>query len=104
MCAAAPCRAVILLAIALISPPAAAKAPQFDPGESVAANAVFDGGEVALADGRHVAPLGILLPRGREPGAEAAREALAARLIGHPLELRFDGTRADRHGRVVAHL
>jgi micrococcal nuclease len=104
MSAAAPSRAVILLAIALISPPAAAKAPQFEPGEIVAATAVLDGGELALADGRHVAPLGILLPRGREPGAAAAREAMAARLIGRPLELRFDGNRMDRHGRVAAHL
>ncbi len=99
----AACRAVIL-AIALISPPAAAKAPQFEAGEIVEASAVLDGGELALADGRHVAPLGILLPRGREPGAALAREALAARLIGRALELRFDGSRGDRHGRVAAHL
>jgi endonuclease YncB( thermonuclease family) len=104
MSAAAPFRAVILLAIALLSPPAAAKAPPFDVGETVAATAVLDGGEVALEDGRHVAPLGILLPRGREPEADTAREALAARLVGRTLELRFDGNRRDRHGRIVAHL
>ncbi len=104
MLAAAPCRAAILLAIALTSPAAAARAPQFDGSETVEATAVLDGGEVALADGRHVAPLGILLPRGPEPGAATAREALAARLIGYPLELRFDGDRTDRHGRIAAHL
>jgi endonuclease YncB( thermonuclease family) len=104
MFAAAPCRAVILLAIALMSPPAAAKAPVFEGSETVETTAVLDGGELALADGRHVAPLGILLPRGREPGAAAAREAMAARLIGRPLELRFDGSRVDRHGRIAAQL
>ena len=104
MAAVAFCRAVILLATALLSPPAAAKAPIFEEGETVAATAVLDGGEIALADGRHVVPLGILLPRGREAGAGTAREALATRLIGRPLELRFDSNRTDRHGRVAAHL
>jgi micrococcal nuclease len=104
MSAVAPCRAVILLAIALIPAPAAAKAPVFEGSETVAATAVLDGGELTLTDGRQVAPLGILLPRGREPGAAAAREALVARLIGRPLELRFDGNRVDRHGRIAAHL
>ena len=65
---------------------------------------MLDGGELALADGRHVVPLGILLPRGREPGAEMVRAAMAARVIGRPLELRFEGNRTDRHGRVAAHL
>ena len=104
MSAAAPCRAAILLVIALISAPAAAKAPQFEPGETVEATAVLDGGELALADGRHVVPLGLLVPRGREAVAAAARDALAARVIGRPLELRFDGSRTDRHGRIVAQL
>jgi micrococcal nuclease len=104
MSAAAPSRAVILLTIALIALPASAKPPQFEAGETVAVTAVLDGGEVALGDGRHVAPLGILLPRGREPQAETAREALAAQLVGRTLELRFDGNRGDRHGRVAAHL
>jgi nuclease-like protein len=104
MSAAALCRAVVVLAIVLLSPAAAARAPQFAAGETVEATAVLDGGEVALSDGRHVVPLGILLPRGREPGAEAARTAMAARLIGRPLELRFDGNRTDRHGRLAAQL
>jgi endonuclease YncB( thermonuclease family) len=105
MSAAAPSRAILLLAIVLISAaPASARPPQFEAGETVAVTAVLDGGEVALGDGRHVAPLGILLPRGREPEAEMAREALAARLSGRTLELRFDGNRGDRHGRVAAHL
>jgi len=65
MFAAAPCRVVIALAFALLSPPVVAKPPQFEPGEIVEAVAVLEGGEVALADGRHVAPLGIVMPRGQ---------------------------------------
>ena len=104
MSAAAPCRALFLLVIVLLSLPAAAKVPRFETGEIVEAVAVLEGGEIVLADGRHVAPLGIVLPRARQAEAETARQAMAARLIGRAVELRFDGSRVDRHGRVPAHL
>jgi endonuclease YncB( thermonuclease family) len=104
MFAVAPFRAVVLLALALLPLPVAAKVPDFEKGEIVEAVAVLEGGEVALADGRHVAPLGIVLPRGGQAETETVREAVAARLIGRALELRFDGSRGDRHGRVLAHL
>ena len=104
MLAAAPCRATLWLAIALLSPPAAAKAPDFEAGEIVEVAAVLERGEIALADGRHVAPLGMLVPGGGEPFGETSRKALEARLAGRTVELRFDGGRVDRHGRVLAHL
>jgi micrococcal nuclease len=104
MFAAAHSRATLSLALSLLSLPVAAKVPHFETGEIVEAVTVLEGGEIALADGRHVAPLGIILPRGRQGEAETARKAVATRLVGRTLELRFDGSRVDRHGRVLAHL
>jgi endonuclease YncB( thermonuclease family) len=98
---------VLQLAALLLLPLAstgAAKLPQFAPGETVTVSAILDGGALALADGRSMELVGLAVPRGRQPYAEEAQAALAKLLLGRAVELRYDGNRLDRHGRVLAHV
>ena len=97
------------------------RAPGIDaqaPPDGLAAGApgiareVIDGDTLILADGREVRLVGIQapkLPLGRPgfrpwPLAAEAREALRRLALGRRLTPRYGGARADRHGRVLAHL
>ena len=81
-------------------------------GPSRAVAAVIDGDTVRLDDGREVRLIGLIAPRAEDARAPAdnwppeaeSRKALAARLIGRTVSLAFQGPRADRYGRVLAHL
>ena len=101
----------LLLSLALLaSPPAAARLPAFERGETAEVRSVVDGGDIVLADGRSVRLAGIELPRpaaahGRAwPFAAEAKAALEKLVLGRAVELRFAGNRRDRHGRVLAHV
>jgi endonuclease YncB( thermonuclease family) len=73
---------------------------------------VVDGDTLMLDDGREVRLVGIQtpkLPLGRAgfrkwPLADEAKAALATLAGGKRLRVLFGGARADRHGRVLAHL
>jgi endonuclease YncB( thermonuclease family) len=73
---------------------------------------VEDGTTVTLADGRVLRLGGLLAPaapltRDRDapwPSAEAARIALADRVLGRPVSLRAADAAPDRHGRLVGQL
>ena len=73
---------------------------------------IVDGDTLVLDDGREVRLVGIQapkLPLGRAgfrkwPLADEAKAALAQLPAGTSLRVLFGGARADRHGRVLAHL
>ncbi|MGH6954888.1 MAG: thermonuclease family protein, partial [Alphaproteobacteria bacterium] len=82
-----------------------------DGGQGTVAQ-VVDGDTLRLADGRDVRLVGLQapkLPLGRAgfeawPLAGESRAALAELVDGRTLTLQFVGRRADRHGRLLAHL
>jgi endonuclease YncB( thermonuclease family) len=87
-----------------------AEACDLPPPESATVAAVLDGETLKLADGRIVKLIGAKAPaaplgwRGDDPWplveeAKAALEALAANKV---IELRFGGSRTDRHGYLLA--
>lgn len=86
--------------------------PGLEDGGSVAVAAVIDGDSLTLVDGRTVRLVGLQAPRlskGRRdfpewPFAREATAALDALLAGQTVTLRYGGARADRYGRVLAHL
>jgi endonuclease YncB( thermonuclease family) len=100
------------LAICLVAAVLSARASALEPGGVATVRAVIDGDTLELDDGRRVRLAGIAAPkrpaefpaRTPWPAADAAKSALAALAEGRAVELRFGGARADRHGRVVAHL
>jgi len=72
---------------------------------------IVDGDTIVLADGRRVRLIGIDSPEidyaggGVEPFADTARGELTALLTARPhVGIRFDATRSDRYGRLLAHL
>ena len=72
---------------------------------------IVDGETVVLDDGSELRLIGALVPRAIDAGADpgmwplevAAQEELRALVLGKSIELAFDGARADRYGRVLAH-
>ena len=84
----------------------------FSKGLPVMAVAVSDGDTLTLDDGRQVRLVGIQapkLPLGRPgfkpwPLGQTAKTALIRLARGYRLTPHFGGARADRHGRILAHL
>jgi endonuclease YncB( thermonuclease family) len=99
---------LLLLGAALSTPAQAARLPVFEPGETATVAAVVDGGEMILADGRHVRLVGIEAPHPAAahlrawPYAAEAKAALEKLVVGREVELRFGGNRRDRWGRILA--
>lgn len=86
-----------------------------EPGPSRAVAGIVDGETLRLDDGVEVRLIGALAPRAGDAGADesvaqvwppeiAARDALAALVAGQSVALAFAGRRADRYGRVLAHV
>lgn len=105
-----------VLALALIlgaGPSQAGKPPKgLQAGVPGTTARIVDGDTLVLGDGREVRLVGIQapkLPLGRAgfrkwPLADEAKAALASLAGGKRLRVLFGGARADRHGRVLAHL
>jgi micrococcal nuclease len=80
------------------------------PPESASVAAVLDGETLKLADGRIVKLIGSKAPdaplgwRGEDPWpfVEEAKAALEALAANRAIELRFGGSRTDRHGYLLA--
>lgn len=72
---------------------------------------IVDGETLALDDGSELRLIGMLAPRAIDVGAApgtwrletAAVEALQAHVLGKTVEVRFDGERKDRYGRLKGH-
>ncbi len=103
---------VLTLAGLLYAHITAADCPADRIDEQVRVAHVHDGDTLVLRDGRKVRLIGINapeLPREDDPGqpyAEESRDALRG-LFAPPddeLDLRYDGERFDRYGRLLAHL
>ena len=81
-------------------------------GQLVAIVEVVDGDTVVLSDGRQVRLVGIQapkLPLGRKgfekwPLADESKAALEKVALNQKFQLRYGGSRMDRHGRVLAHM
>jgi micrococcal nuclease len=101
------CAGVVCLA-AFLSP--LARACDLPPPETAKVAAVIDGETLKLADGRTVKLIGAKAPnpplgwRGEDPWpfVEDARGALESLAANKAIELRFGGSRTDRHGYLLA--
>ena len=105
-------RCFALIALLLFASPAAGLAFSLPADITAQVAAVIDGDTVTLADGREVRLVGIQapkLPLGRRgfaewPLAGEAKTKLEGLTLGQDVTLHYGGARADRHGRLLAHL
>lgn len=65
---------------------------------------VRSGDAVALKGGQVVRLAGIEAPKGADPFAAEAREALSKLVLGQQVQLMYGGARLDAYGRTLAHL
>ena len=83
-----------------------------DEGPSGVVSTVIDGETIKLEDGTEVRLIGALAPRARDAGAppgswapeKNAVDALSRLVLGKHVKLAYGGRRADRYGRVLAHV
>ncbi len=108
-----------ILAVAIFPPlsraeekPASASACSLEAGEDRTVTNVLDGETLAVDGGTQVRLIGALAPRafdtagdvGHWPLAEQARLGLEQLVAGRGVRLAFAGRRADRYGRLLAHV
>jgi micrococcal nuclease len=82
-----------------------------DPGPAHTVTRIIDGETLALDDGSELRLIGVLAPRAIDVGAApgtwrleaAAVEALQGLVLGRTVEVRFDGERNNRYGRLKGH-
>ncbi|MGZ3273488.1 MAG: thermonuclease family protein [Caulobacteraceae bacterium] len=65
---------------------------------------VRSGDAVVLRSGQVVRLAGVEAPKGADPFAVQARDALARLVLGHEVQLMYGGARQDAYGRALAHL
>ena len=65
---------------------------------------VRSGDAVVLKGGQVVRLSGVEAPKGSDPFAAQAREALAKLVLGREVQLMYGGARQDAYGRALAHL
>lgn len=65
---------------------------------------VRSGDAVVLSGGQVVRLAGVEAPKGADPFADQAREALARLVLGQEVQLMYGGARQDAYGRALAHL
>jgi endonuclease YncB( thermonuclease family) len=65
---------------------------------------VRSGDAVVLRGGQVVRLAGVEAPKGDDPFATQAREALSRLVLGQEVQLMFGGARQDAYGRTLAHL
>jgi endonuclease YncB( thermonuclease family) len=105
--------ATCLTPVAAMAQSAATLPCRLEPGPTRSVAAVVDGDTLRLDDGVEVRLVGAMAPRASDAGpdvtaswppAKEAEAALAALVSGQSVALAFAGSRADRYGRVLAHL
>ena len=96
-----------------VAQPAVTLPCALEPGPTRAVVEVVDGETLRLDDRVEVRLIGALAPRAADAGSQAeaawrpakeSQAALAALVLGQSVALAFAGPRADRYGRVLAHL
>jgi endonuclease YncB( thermonuclease family) len=65
---------------------------------------VRNGDSVVLKGGQVVRLAGVEAPKGSDPFADQAREALSQLVLGKPVQLMYGGARQDAYGRALAQL
>ena len=65
---------------------------------------VRSGDAVVLRGGQVVRLAGVEAPKGADPFAAQARDALASLVLGREVQLMYGGARQDAYGRALAHL
>lgn len=105
---------LVALWLLIAAPWTAAAAPpdRLEDGGTAVVSAIIDADTAVLDDGRQVRFVGIQapkLPLGRLdfpawPLAEDAAQVVETMILGRAVQLRHGGARADRHGRILAHL
>jgi hypothetical protein len=65
---------------------------------------VSSGDSLVLKGGQVVRLAGVEAPKGPDPFASQARQALAALVLGREVQLMYGGARQDAYGRALAHL
>lgn len=77
---------------------------QLSPGPKAVVEEVRAGDAVVLKGGQVVRLAGVEAPKGSDPFAAEARNALARLVLGQPVQLMYGGARQDAYGRALAHL
>ena len=77
---------------------------QLAPGPKAVVAEVRSGDAVVLKGGRVVRLSGIEAPKGSDPFAVQARDALSRLVLGKEVQLMFGGARQDAYGRTLAQL
>jgi micrococcal nuclease len=94
-------------AVAALFPLAACGGPgpdQLAAGPRGVVAQVRSGDAVVLRGGQVVRLAGIDAPKGEDPFADQARQALSRLVLGREVQLMFGGARQDAYGRTLAHL
>jgi len=77
---------------------------QLSPGPKTVVEQVRSGDAVVVRGGQIVRLAGIEAPKGSDPFAAEAREALSRLVLGQEVQLMYGGARQDAYGRALAHL
>lgn len=77
---------------------------QLSAGPKAVVAEVRAGDAVVLRGGQVVRLVGVEAPKGADPFANEARDALARLVLGQEVQLMFGGARQDVYGRTLAHL
>ncbi len=77
---------------------------QLAPGPRGVVAEVRNGDAVVLKGGQVVRLAGVEAPKGSDPFAAEARDALAKLVLGREVQLMYGGARQDAYGRALAHL
>lgn len=77
---------------------------QLAAGPTAVVAEVRSGDAVVLAGGQVVRLAGVEAPKGADPFAVHAREALGKLVLGQKVQLMYGGARQDAYGRTLAHL
>jgi len=100
-------RSSAMAAIALAAALAGCGGPGVDQLAAGATGVVAEvrsGDAVVLKGGQVVRLAGVEAPKGSDPFAAEAREALAKLVLGREVQLMYGGARQDAYGRTLAHL
>jgi len=77
---------------------------QLAAGPKAVVTEVRNGDAVVLKSGQVVRLAGVEAPKGDDPFAVQAREALSKLVLGREVQLMYGGARQDAYGRALAHL
>jgi endonuclease YncB( thermonuclease family) len=99
-----PALALMMLCALLLASCGGPGLDQLAAGPKAVVAEVRNGDSVVLRGGQVVRLAGIEAPKGLDPYAAQARDALSTLVLGREVQLMFGGARQDAYGRTLAHL